>query len=228
MSALLETMKKRRSTRSYKPDPVPDEVLKSLLEAFRWAPSGANSQPWEVVVVRDKTKIGLIADIFIEQYERQKRKDPDFPGNRKEYLREVPVIVVVCGDPRLKGVYPKALDDRRRDAIYLFSIGAAVENLLLSAAECGLGTVWITPEEDDEAKLKEALSIPGNLEVWACIPVGYPKVSVGSRYRRPLEEFVHRDSFDAKKLRSNSEIREFVAKGRARLMYGPDKGQSGT
>nr|WP_269778888.1 nitroreductase family protein [Acetomicrobium sp. S15 = DSM 107314] len=221
VGTLLEAAKKRRSVRSYKPDPIPDEVLSELLEVFRWAPSGANSQPWEVVVTKDKVTISAIADIFIEQYERQRRKDPDFPGNCKEYLKEVPVIIVVCGDPRLKDAYPKALGNRRRNAIYLFSVGAAIENLLLSAAEQGLGTVWITPEEEDEVKLKKLLSIPEALEVWACIPVGYPKATPGSRQRRPLDEFVHWDSLDVGKLRSNLQIREFIATGRAKLMYGP-------
>jgi len=223
VGTFLEVAKKRRSVRSYKPDSIPDEILSEFLEAFRWAPSGANSQPWEVVVTKNKATINAIADIFIEQYERQKLKDPDFPGNRKEYLKEVPVVVVVCGDPRLKDAYPKALGDRRRNAIYLFSVGAAIENLLLSAAEQGLGTVWITPEEEDEVKLKKLLSIPEALEVWACIPVGYPKATPGSRQRRPLDEFVHWDSFDAEKLRSNLQIREFIATGRAKLMYGPGR-----
>src|SRR3972149_4072842 len=51
---LLELLKKRRSIRRLKPDPVPDDVIDKIIEAARWAPSGANSQPWEFLVVTKK------------------------------------------------------------------------------------------------------------------------------------------------------------------------------
>ena len=52
--SFLELVKKRRSIRRFKPDPVPDEYVDKIIEAARWAPSGFNSQPWEFVVVKEK------------------------------------------------------------------------------------------------------------------------------------------------------------------------------
>ena len=49
---LLELFKKRRSIRKFKPDPVPDEYVDKIIEAARWAPSGANSQPWQFIVIK--------------------------------------------------------------------------------------------------------------------------------------------------------------------------------
>ena len=50
--SFLDLVKKRRSTHAFKPDPVPDEYVDKIIEAARWAPSGANSQPWEFIVVK--------------------------------------------------------------------------------------------------------------------------------------------------------------------------------
>lgn len=52
--SFLELVKKRRSIRRFKPDPIPDEYVNRIIEAARWAPSGFNSQPWEFVVIKDK------------------------------------------------------------------------------------------------------------------------------------------------------------------------------
>ena len=55
---LMEAIKGRRSIRKYKPDPVSEETLQKIMEAVRWAPSWANTQCWEVIVVKDpKDKI---------------------------------------------------------------------------------------------------------------------------------------------------------------------------
>ena len=62
---LLTLIKRRRSIRRYKPEPVPMETVLKVLEAARWAPSGDNSQPWEFVVVRDTAKVSQVLEILI-------------------------------------------------------------------------------------------------------------------------------------------------------------------
>jgi nitroreductase len=222
---LLDVLKNRRSIRSYKSDPIPENILENVLEAFRWAPSGANAQPWELVVVRDKSKIEAIADIFIELVERQKKLDPDFPGNSRRYLKDVPIIIVVCGDPRFKLAYPQTLSEREKDNIYFFSIGAAIQTLMLAAAEQKLGSVWLTPEKIEEQKLKDMLGIPDVLEVLACIPLGLPKKNISGRVRRSINEFVHFDSFDNSKFRSTEQVNNFIKKSRIKAMYGQVKNE---
>jgi len=60
---LLELAKKRRSIRSFKPDPFPDEYVEEIIEVARWAMSGANAQPWEFVVVKNEETINKIAEL---------------------------------------------------------------------------------------------------------------------------------------------------------------------
>ena len=84
--SLLELVEKRRSTHRYKPDPIPDEYVDNIIEAARWAPSGANSQPWEFVVVRKQELKDRIVKLFEEQheisYKIEQSREPDrrFPA----------------------------------------------------------------------------------------------------------------------------------------------------
>ena len=80
---LLELMMKRRSVYGYKPDSLPDEFIDKIIEAARWAPSGANSQPWEFVVIKDKDLREKIVDLFKEQAEISYKVEQTRPvGNR--------------------------------------------------------------------------------------------------------------------------------------------------
>ena len=61
---LLKIIRRRYSVRRFRPDPVPDELIEKVLEAGRWAPSGANHQPWEFIVVRDRDSIQQLGERF--------------------------------------------------------------------------------------------------------------------------------------------------------------------
>ena len=65
----LELVTKRRSTRRFSPDPVPDEFIEKMIEAARWAQSGANGQPWEFIVVKDKAIKDQIVDYYMLYWE---------------------------------------------------------------------------------------------------------------------------------------------------------------
>ena len=78
IDALLEFMKKRRNIRRFKSDAVPDEHVEKMLEAGRWAMSGANAQPWEFIVVRDQGKKEKIADVrFVARKEQYQIKQTE-------------------------------------------------------------------------------------------------------------------------------------------------------
>ncbi len=81
--SLLDAIFKRRSIRRYKRQPIPDDVLKNILEAGRLAPSANNLQPWHFIVVTDqKLKEGLIR------------------GTWNRFIKDAPVVIVGCGDKR--------------------------------------------------------------------------------------------------------------------------------
>ena len=73
---LLEIIKKRRSVRVYKSGKVTEDQLELILEAARWAPSGANTQPWEFVVTRDREKMKKVRQIYDQEWKQRKLEDP--------------------------------------------------------------------------------------------------------------------------------------------------------
>ena len=73
VQALLSVVQKRRSVRVYKTGKVSDAQLSAILEAARWAPSGANTQPWEFVVTRDRKKMKRIREIYDNEWRQRKR-----------------------------------------------------------------------------------------------------------------------------------------------------------
>ncbi|MCK4369296.1 MAG: nitroreductase family protein [Dehalococcoidales bacterium] len=227
---LLTVVKQRRSIRKYKPEPVPIESIMKVLEAARWAPSGRNSQPWEFIVVRSKDKLRQVTDIFLEQSQRLREKSLNFPTSRKDYLRKVSTLIVVCADPRFKPSYPQSqvseqlatMYRENSERIYMQTIAAAICNILLAACSLGLGTVWLTGagESITEQQLKEVLNIPQQLQTICCIPLGYPAAQrLSARCPRPLETMVHFDEFDVGKWRSDQDVERFVQDNRVRAKF---------
>ena len=162
---LMEVIRKRRSVRRYKPDPVPEEDIEYVLEAARLAPSWANTQCWHFVVVTDE-------DV---------KKEVARAGNGNRWTAKAPVIVVACADPAGPGA-------RGDIPNYLVDMGIAMEHLILAATERGLGTCWIGAFH--ESKVKKALGVPGNIRVVASTPLGYPDEAPAPVSRKGLEEIV--------------------------------------
>jgi len=73
---LMSVIQKRRSVRVYKSGKVSDAQLNTILEGARWAPSGANTQPWEFVVTRDRKKMKRIREVYDNEWRQRKREDP--------------------------------------------------------------------------------------------------------------------------------------------------------
>jgi nitroreductase len=199
-----EAIEKRRSIRKFKPDPVPDEHITTLLDAARLAPSGCNAQPWRFKVVRDNEIKRKLAHAAYDQ----------------SFLAQAPVVLVCCADVEgyLKGTVSGiqdlgqtgAIDDRivkillRRTsqmdtqmkimskeqlgARMAFNVAIAVEHMVLRALDFGLGTCWV--RLIDEQKVRELFGWDDNLYVVALLPVGYPDESPLPRKRLPLEELI--------------------------------------
>ena len=119
---VFEAIRARRSVRSYRPDPVPDEVLTKLLESARMAPSAGNFQPWRFIVVRSQRKRERIAG----------------GGMWARFVSKAPVVIVACGDTRSK--------------FYVHDTCIALENLVLTATSEGLGTCWIGSFNEEDLK----------------------------------------------------------------------------
>ncbi|NOZ64182.1 MAG: nitroreductase [Caldiserica bacterium] len=167
-----EVIKNRSSVRSFRLDPVPDEVLSRILEAARAAPSANNFQPWKFILVREEEKKRQIAELCMGQ----------------SFVGEAPVVIVACGLPtpsRVGGYTSSTLVD----------VAIAVEHLVLAAENEGLGTCWIGAF--DNRRLKRLLRIPEEVQVVAVIPVGYPlKEKRWKTPRKKMEEIISFEQYE--------------------------------
>lgn len=161
---VLDFICRRRSVRRFQKKVVPEETLTLLMKAAMAAPSGNNAQPWEFVIVRDSKIKEDLSRVHTWVY----------------MAAEAPAAIVVMGD---KGSEWWADD-----------CAAATENLLLAAANLGLGTVWCGIKENDAKTVRKILGAPDRLEVLCIIAIGYPAESPSphTKYRK---DKVHWDRF---------------------------------
>lgn len=220
----LELVRKRRSIRKFKPDPVPDEYVENILEAGRWAMSGANGQPWEFVIVKNqdtKREIGKIYEddlrltYELEQTRVERLRHPAF---RDDYQQDklgfvtAPVLIVVCGDRRtVQASVLEASFIAESKGLYS-SLANAANNMHLAAATLGLGSEWLSVDAYWEGRLKSLLGIPDVFVVILIIPIGYPAYQPASGYRRELKELVHYEKYNMSKYRKHREVIEFIAR----------------
>lgn len=201
----FEAMRTMRAMRRLKPDPVPDEVLRELLDTAIRAPSGQNTQRWAFVVLRDPEA----RRFFGERYrhwihklmgDRMPAPDDDSKGARSlraavhlaDHMSEVPVIVLACG----KRDWPFAIPRDKRVGKAPPSYGSvypAVQNLLIGCRARGLGASLTTVHQMFEAELLEHLGIPEEYGVVASIPIGYPEGRFGPVTRNPVGTVTHFD-----------------------------------
>ncbi|MCM8803811.1 MAG: nitroreductase family protein [Candidatus Omnitrophica bacterium] len=150
---IYEIIKKRRTIRRFKQKEIPLELIEKFIDMARIAPSGANMQPIEYIIVNDKK---IVDDIFpLTGWAGYLGKD----GPPPEGKRPVAYIVVLVNKD-VKSPTPK------------HDVGAAVENILLSATYEGIGTCWIG--SINREKLREILKIPENYEIDTIVALGYP------------------------------------------------------
>ena len=170
-TAFLDLAAKRRGVRSYKPDEVPEELLQTVLEAGRLAPSACNKQPWRFIVVRSETVRRALGAAYA-----------------REWFWKAPLVIAVC-------ILPKEAWTRSHDGKnYAMADGAlAMDHLQLAAAELGLGTCWIAAF--DPAAAREILGLPDGVEIVGMTPLGFSDVEANPRVRsrRPLGETVMKE-----------------------------------
>jgi nitroreductase len=206
---LLTLMRQRRSVRDYKSDPVPQEYIDKILEAGRWAPSSANSQPWDFIVIKDKAVKQGIHNVILDVIDEIKtlRDFPFLRTFRAEYIIQAPVNIVVCGDPRFTKVsIMDGVDPQMEDFSFWGSVTLPIQNMLLAAQCLGLGSVVFTDIRPD--RLKALLDVPDPLKVICVLPIGFPAETPEPRFRRDLSHFTHQDHFDKSKMRPESFVTE--------------------
>ena len=166
---LYEVVRTRRSVRSYRPDPIPQEVLMRVLDAARIAPSGSNRQPTRLIAVTDEATKKKLVPLCHDQ----------------AFITAAPVLVVACG----RDIKYNRGEWMGRCAM-IVDVAIAVDHLTLAARAEGLGTCWIGSFSN--AKLKEFFKLPEDVDVVALTPLGCPEGNpfADPEGRIPMEEFV--------------------------------------
>ncbi len=164
---MLEIILGRYSVRKFSSRDIPDDMIRAIIEAARWAPSAGNLQPWFFYVVRGREHREALASFA-----------------RQGFLAQAPVCIVACVDPhRSARIY-----GQRGEQLYsIQDTAAAVQNMLLAAASLGLGSCWVGAF--DEQKVHKYLRMPDYRRPVSILPVGHSAAEGGGRPgRREIEE----------------------------------------
>jgi nitroreductase len=202
-AGLFEIIGTTRAMRRLKPDPVPEALIKRILEAGRSAPSGGNAQQWGFLVVKDRTVKRQVQPFYakawdevawphykatLERMEPGPEKDAllrqiDAVEHLTRHFDAVPVWIVACLHVGRDGGNPGSGA----------SIYPAVQNMLLAARALGLGATLTTRHMAHGAEIDRILGLPEGVRSFAILPIGYPEGKFGPVRRRPLDELVHLD-----------------------------------
>ena len=174
---VYKAIKKRRSIRKYKPEPVPEWKLWNILEAARLAPSAGNRQPWRFIVVKNKETRNKLAEAADDQM----------------FVGEAPVVIAVFGDPDdSPGGYQRdPMVSYKQDPMI------AVEHMCLVATELGLGTCWAGPASPnyDVAKIKEILNVPERMYMICLLTIGFPAEAPPQRDRKSWVDIIFKEKY---------------------------------
>ncbi len=194
---LLEAIKSRRSIRKFKPDALPDEYIKELIQAGRLAPSGINVQPTRYIVIKSEDA-------------RTKLKE----CTPLPFVAAAPVVIACCIDMQsinstkarvkelreAKAFTGTPLDDENMDynkeeqdkiniKSYLsLNAAIAIDHITLRAVDLGLGSCWVMMF--DKEKVRNLLNLEERYEIVALLPIGYPDQSPSQRPRLDLEKLI--------------------------------------
>lgn len=162
---LLEVIRTRRSVRRFKPDAIPEEALRRIFEAARWAPTNCNKQLWRMVVIDEQP----LKETLVRE------------AGASTLILRVPVVMVVA---HYNDVFIEAYQ----------ASSAAVQNVLLMANALGLGSLWLNSKGNPE-KYREVLGIPDEYIITNLILLGYPATPVSPPPRRDVGDFFSRNHF---------------------------------
>jgi nitroreductase len=210
---VFEAMRTCRTVRRLRPDPVPDELLRKVLTAATWAPSGGNRQAWRFLVVRDAALKRSLKDLYLPLWQRfaqayaamQAAASPETQARNARMLRsadhlaehfdEAPAIVVVCVHMPELAITDAGLD--RPPVVGGASIYPAVQNLMLACRAVGLGAALTTLLCMKEPEVSALLGIPNGWATCAHLPLGFPQgKGHGPVVRKPVERVTFADRWD--------------------------------
>lgn len=198
MNDLFEIIHTTRAMRRLKPDPVPDDLIRKILEAGVCAANGGNFQRWRFLVVKDKAVKKAVQVWYKKAFDEvigpryaSSRPPPGVTAAKyarqhhaveylTEHYHEAPVWIVACLDEGKNTPTPGSGA----------SIYPAVQNMLLAARALGLGSTLTTRHLHHAREADAALGLPDGVHSYAILPIGWPKGKFGPVRRTRLEDVV--------------------------------------
>lgn len=159
---LAKVIRNRRSVRQFRSTPVPDQMVAAILEAGKAAPSAGNLQARDFFVIEDQEVRKQLADAAFHQ----------------SFIAQAPNAIVVCANYEAIAPY-----GRRGIELYcLQDAAAAIQNMLLTVHDLGLGACWVGAF--DESSVTKILHLPKHLRPIAIIPIGWPDEAYSAKNKR--------------------------------------------
>lgn len=169
---VFTALKTRRSVRAYAKDDISEKDMKTILQMAMLAPSAANEQPWDFVVIRNRDILAKAAEI----------------NHYAAYAKHAPAAILLCLNGQKEKIKGMAILD----------MGMCAENLMLAAHGLGIGSVFtgIYPMEDRMKAFRELCGLPKDVTPIGMIVLGYPKIK-GEREAddRYNEKAIHKDKW---------------------------------
>ena len=199
---VFEIMHTTRAMRRLKPDPVPDELIRKILQAGVCAANGGNSQRWRFMVIKDPAKKKAVQVVYKRAYDQiigpryansapppgvdaaRYKRQHDAVEYLTEHYHEAPVWIVACLE---EGAPPTRWSGA--------SVYPAVQNMLLAARALGLGSTLTTRHLFFEQDSENALGLPPGVHSYAILPIGWPMGNFGPVGRGNLADFVYGDNW---------------------------------
>jgi nitroreductase len=228
---LLELVQNRRSCRRFKTDSVSDDLIKKIVDAARWAPSGFNTQPWEFVVLKEDRCRGEIVNITASYWDdsvEMEKTRAEWQGRKWELkgmtnepgdYSDAPVYIFLFGDSRFLDALPMGVqwDPHRKRLIYQSSLANAFLYMQLAASTLGLGAQWYSVVQTPKASalIKNFLGVPQEFDMYDMMALGYPARKAPKKPLRKLDEILHWEDNNQDSFKTKEEVRDFVKKTRA-------------
>lgn len=211
---LIDAMRTAGSTREFRNEAVPDEIIYRVLDNARFAPNGGNRQGWRVIVVRDPVMRKSVRDLYLRSWvENFQPLFAHLPGNGTrpadryaEHLHELPLQLIVLVERAALKTTVSAIDDSA--IVPGASIYPFVQSVVLALRAEGLGTVLTAGLTPVAAEAKQLLNVPDEYVIVAHMGVGRPARPFPTRLKRkPVEEFASIDRFGGPVLKDAEGLR---------------------
>lgn len=163
--SVYENVRERMTVREFRPDPVPEPVVRKLLQAGRWSPSSRNRQPWRFIVVRDRDVLERLGEI----------------ATSGRFLAGAPLAIAIL----MEGADSPELDAGR--ALQQMELVAWEEGM----GTCFVGL----PTAEQQRGVKDLLGIPDSTHLITVLPFGYRARTPRGKRRRPLSEIAYEGTY---------------------------------